>query len=61
MLASHGESSLMELLLKWAPSQDFLTWMRAHKTLLRDLPVDRYFDYSLEYEDIVKQRADVRR
>ncbi|MHB9148193.1 MAG: Rpn family recombination-promoting nuclease/putative transposase [Candidatus Amoebophilus sp.] len=49
LLSKHGESSVMELLLKRASDRNFITWIRENHKLLQDVPVKGTLEASLDY------------
>jgi hypothetical protein len=68
VLASHGHSGPMELLLKRAWETNFVEWLREHSSLLKDILVSDMFSLYISYalavgrgkaEDIIEAFLDV--
>jgi hypothetical protein len=59
VLASHGPSGTMELLLKRGWELNFVEWLRAHSSLLKDISVSDMFSLYMGYALAVGKAEDI--
>jgi predicted transposase/invertase (TIGR01784 family) len=49
LLSTHGNSSMMELLLKRASDSNFIPWMKENRKLVQSIPVEGILSESVDY------------